>query len=100
LKLQGLEPIAWKTTTQIRGVFKTSFEQCQLLYFNPHSFRDTLSLIGKKTCTTEQFQAWSKNLGHSKMSTSIDEYGDISTHRQFELMDGIKKLNQGGCFNY
>jgi integrase len=95
---QGLEPIFWKTTTQIRVVFKTSFENCQLPYFNPHSFRDTLSLIGKKTCTIEQFQAWSQNLGHSKMSTSIDDYGNISTHRQFELIEGIKSLNQGGCF--
>ncbi len=95
---QGLEPIFWKTTTQIREIFKTSFEKCQLPYFNPHSFRDTLSMIGKRTCTIEQFQAWSQNLGHSKMSTSIDDYGNISTHRQFELIDGIKNLNQGGCF--
>lgn len=97
---QGLEPIFWKTTTQIRQIFKSSFEKCQLPYFNPHSFRDTLSLLGKRSCTIEQFQAWSQNLGHSKMSTTLDEYGNISTHRQFELIGGIKDLNQGGRFNY
>ena len=94
----GLEPIHWKTTTQIRGIFKNSFERCGLPYFNPHSFRDTLMLIGKQTCTIEQFQAWSQNIGHEKMGTSLDEYGKISTHRQFELMNGVKVLNQGNCF--
>jgi integrase/recombinase XerD len=97
-KAQGLELISWRTTTQIREVFKNSFEKCGLPYFNPHSFRDTLSSIGKKTCTLEQYQAWSQNFGHSKMSTTLDDYGNISTHRQFELIDGIKNLNRGGCF--
>lgn len=96
---QGLEPTHWKTTTQIREIFKNSFEKCQLPYYNPHSFRDTLSMLGKKTCTLEQYQAWSQNLGHSKMSTSLDDYGNVSTQRQFELIEGIKNLNQGGYFN-
>ena len=95
---QGLEPVFWRTTTQVREIFKSAFENANLPYFNPHSFRDTLSMLGKKSCTIEQFQAWSQNLGHSKMSTTLDDYGNINTHRQFELIAGIKKLNQGGCF--
>jgi len=47
---QGLEPNSWKSTTQIREIFKNSFAKCQLPYYNPHSFRDTLSMLGKKTC--------------------------------------------------
>ena len=86
---QGLEPTSWKSTTQIREIFKNSFAKYQLPYYNPHSFRDTLSMLGKKTCTLEQYQAWSQNLGHSKMSTTLDEYGNISTHRQFELIEGM-----------
>lgn len=86
---QGLEPIFWKTTTQIRDIFKNSFAKCGFPYYNPHSFRDTLSMLGKKTCTLEQYQAWSQNLGHSKMSTTLDEYGGISVHRQFDLIGGM-----------
>lgn len=67
---QGIEPTAWKTTAQIREIFKTSFEKYGLPYFNPHSFRDTLSMLGKKTCTIEQYQAWSQNLGHSNEHNS------------------------------
>jgi len=38
----------------------------------------------------EQYQAWSQNLGHSKIATTLDEYGGISTHRQFELIESLK----------
>jgi hypothetical protein len=48
----------------------------------------------------ERYQAWSQNLGHSKMSATLDEYGNISTHRQFELIERISELNQGECFNH
>ena len=90
-KAQGLEPIGWKSTTQIREIFKNSFAKCQLPYYNPHSFRDTLSMLGKKNLRRfEQYQAWSQNLGHSKMSTTLDDYGNISTHRQFELIEGME----------
>lgn len=92
-KAQGIEPIGWKTTTQIREIFKKSFAKCNFPYYNPHSFRDSLSMLGKQICTLEQYQAWSQNLGHSKMSTTLDEYGGISTHRQFELVGGIKEID-------
>ncbi len=32
------------------------------------------------------------------MSTTLDDYGGISTHRQFELIERINELNQGGGF--
>ena len=60
---------------------KNSFAKFGFAYYNPHSFRDTLSLLGKKSCTLEQYQAWSQNLGHSKISTTLDEYGGISKHK-------------------
>ncbi len=97
---QGLEPIHWKTSSQIRKIFKNSFEQFDLPYFNPHSFRDTLNEIGKNSCNIAQYKAWSQNLGHEKMSTSLDNYGNIDTHRQLELIDSVKELNKSNCFNY
>ncbi len=45
-------------------------------YYNPHSFRDTLVALGKKKCRTpEEFEAWSKNLGHEEMITTFRSYG-------------------------
>ena len=37
---QRLEPSSWKSTTQIKEIFKNSFAKCQPPYYNPHSFRD------------------------------------------------------------
>jgi hypothetical protein len=37
-----------------------------LPYFNPHSFRKTLALLGGRICKTpEEYKAWSQNLGTS-----------------------------------
>jgi len=54
----------------------------------------------KKLAALLANQAWSQNLGHSKISATLDEYGNISTHRQFELIERISELNQGECFSH
>jgi hypothetical protein len=49
--------------------------------------------LGKKLCRTpEEFEAWSKNLGHEQMLTTFRGYGSIDPHRQGEL---IKSLGLG-----
>jgi hypothetical protein len=59
----------------------------------PHSFRDTLVQLGKRLCgTPEEFEAWSKNLGHEHMLTTFRSYGTIDPHRQGEL---IKTIGSG-----
>ncbi len=76
------EEIGWKSAAQIREIFKNSFVKFGFPYYNTHSFRDTLSMLGKKTCTVlSNIKLLSQNLGHSKMSTTLDEYGGISVHR-------------------
>jgi hypothetical protein len=56
-----------------------------------HSFRDTLVRLGKRMCRTpEEFEAWSKNLGHEHMLTTFRSYGSsIDLHRQGELIKAI-----------
>jgi integrase/recombinase XerD len=98
---QGLEAIAWKSAAQIREIFKNSFAKCGFPYYNPHSFTDTLSMLGKKTCIVlSNIKLLSQNLGHSKMSTTLDEYDGISTHRQFELIGGMKSEAKLIYFDY
>lgn len=85
-----LKPIHWKTTTQIRKIFKKAFESAGLPYYNPHSFRNTLVELGQKICTNpEQFKAWSQNLGHESPLTTFISYGTLSLHRQREVMEGL-----------
>lgn len=80
----------WQGAGPIRDVFRASFEAAGLPYFNPHSFRDTLVQLGEQVCTTpEQFKAWSQNLGHERVMTTLTSYGTVAPHRQAELIRGM-----------
>lgn len=83
----GLEPVAWSSAGQIRQIFKAAFERAGIPYFHPHSFRDTLTILGEQVCSTpEEFKAWSQNLGHDNPLTTFTSYGKVSLHRQGELI--------------
>lgn len=88
----GLGRTQWATASPIRTIFREAFEAAGLPYFNPHSFRRTLVLLGETLCQTpEEFKAWSQNLGHEGVLTTFYSYGSISERRQREL---IKALSQ------
>jgi integrase len=88
----GLERKHWSTAEPIRRIFKRAFEGADLPYFKPHSFRDTLVQLGERKCTTpEAFKAWSQNLGHEKVLTTLTSYGAVAPHRQAELIRGLGK---------
>ena len=89
---QGMEPLPWSSAGQIREIFKAAFQHAGISYFNPHSFRDTLVILGEQICKTpEQFKAWSQNLGHESPLTTFTSYGKVSLHRQGELIRGAGK---------
>lgn len=86
----GVEPEHWQTTSPVREIFHEAFTKAGLPYYNPHSFRDTLVLLAEKCCPTiEALKAWSQNLGHDSMLTTLTSYGTISTHRQGEVIRNI-----------
>ena len=88
--VDGLEPYFWSNAQPIRNIFRQAFVSAGFPYFNPHSFRDTLVRLGKKLCKTpEEFEAWSKNLGHEQMLTTFRSYGSIDPHRQGELIKSL-----------
>jgi len=67
-----------------------------LPYFNPHSLRDMLAQLGERICSTpEAFKAWSQNLGHSDVLTTLTSYGQVPPHRQAELMRGLSARPSG-----
>ncbi|MAM70223.1 MAG: recombinase XerC [Gammaproteobacteria bacterium] len=86
----GLKREHWKNAGPIRRIFRESFQAAGLPTFNPHSFRDTLTSLGFKRCKSpEQFKAWSKNLGHEDVLTTLTNYGDISHERQKEIIQNL-----------
>lgn len=86
----GLRRDGWHSAGPIREIFRGAFEAAGLPYFNPHSFRDTLVQLGEQICPTiETFKAWSQNLGHERVMTTLTSYGTVAPHRQAELIRGM-----------
>jgi len=87
----GIARTSWTTAEPIRKIFRSAFEGAGLPYFNPHSFRKTLARLGEKLCTTpEEFKAWSQNLGHEQVSTTLTSYGAVPLHRQSEIILSLR----------
>jgi integrase/recombinase XerD len=86
----GLERAHWTTASPIRKVFRVAFNAAGLPYFNPHSFRSTLARLGETRCRTpEEFKAWSQNLGHEKVLTTLVSYGYVAKERQAAIMANL-----------
>ena len=91
----GLGKDHWSSTEPIRKIFRSAFGQAGLAYFNPHSFRHMLAMVGERVCQTpEQFKAWSQNLGHERVMTTFNSYGPVSPWRQGEIMRTLAGLDQ------
>ncbi len=97
----GILRSGWRTTQPINAIFRRAFEAAGLPYFNPHSFRDMLTRhVMTMSLTPEAFKAWSQNLGHADVTTTLTSYGQVPTHRQGELIRAIGNAgNQAGGVN-
>ncbi|WEK49040.1 MAG: hypothetical protein P0Y66_14905 [Candidatus Kaistia colombiensis] len=78
----------------VREIFRQACQAAEIRYFHPHLFRKTLARLGEKMCRTpEEFKAWSQNLGHNKVSTTFEHYGQVDTDRQHELIQALASRN-------
>ncbi len=88
----GLKREHWSNASPIRKIFKEAFNNADLEYFNPHSFRNTLALFGQKKCSNpEEFKVWSQSLGHERVLTTFMSYGEVQPQRQAEIFQQLKK---------
>ena len=86
----GLAREHWTGTGPIRAIYRDAFTAAGLPYFNPHCFRDALVQLGERICTTpEHFKAWSQNLGHERVLTTLTSYGKVPAARQADLIRGL-----------
>jgi integrase/recombinase XerD len=86
----GLDRAPWKTATPVRDIFREAFERVGLPYYSPHSLRKTLGALGERMCqNAEQLKAWSQNLGHDSVMTTLTSYGAVSSARQAEIIRSL-----------
>ena len=86
----GLSRDVYSSASTIREVIKSAFANAGLPVFAPLNFRKTLVKHGDQVCKTrEQFKAWSQNLGHDSVVTTLSAYCPVSNERQAELIRGL-----------
>lgn len=86
----GLERQHWSGTGPIRAIYRDAFAAAGLPYFNPHCFKDALTALGMQICrNAEDLKAWSQNIGHEKVLTTLTSYGKVPVARQAELIRGL-----------
>lgn len=90
-QVAGLAGEHWSSAAAIRKIFKCAFSLAGLPNFNPHSFRNTLAMLGESLChSAEEFKAWSQNLGHEGVLTTFYSYGEVQNNRQGEIFQQLK----------
>jgi len=86
----GLSREPYSNTQTINAVFAAAFVSAGLPGFTPHSIRKTLAMLMDKYCTTmEERKAWSQNLGHEELATTVSAYMPVSRDRQRDLLRSI-----------
>ncbi|MEP7241399.1 MAG: tyrosine-type recombinase/integrase [Devosia sp.] len=83
----GFSRTCWANADPIRSVFKRAFLSVGLPYFNPHSFRKTLTRLGMELPLSDAARkAWSQNLGHDDVMVTLRSYGELPRHQQHQLI--------------
>lgn len=83
----GLDRKHWSNATPIRKIFGEAFSSAGLPTFPPHRVRKTLAQLGERVCRNpEDFKAWSQNLGHEQVMTTLFAYGEVAPRRQAEII--------------
>jgi len=89
-KAVGLDMQCWKNAGPVRKLFKEAFEGAGFKYHSPHMVRSTLARYGENLgLPIRAYHAWSKNLAHKDMMTTLTNYGDIPPHEQADLIRQI-----------
>lgn len=88
----GLAREFWTTAGPIRAIFREAFAGAGLPYFHPHTFRKTLAQLAERVCPdAESLKAWSQNLGHEDVLTTLRSYGTVPATRQADLMKNLSR---------
>lgn len=86
----SIEPFYWKDTSRIREIFKKRFQQANISYYPPHSFRHLAFQLALKSCKNgEQFKAVSQNFGHENLATTFGSYANNPPYKLSEILAGI-----------
>ncbi|MEO0630736.1 MAG: integrase, partial [Planctomycetota bacterium] len=77
----------WSSAAAVSRICKAAFTAAGLPAYTPHLIRKTLVDLASQHClSAEEFKAWSQNLGHEDVLTTLRSYGAVSNGRQREII--------------
>jgi integrase/recombinase XerD len=83
----GLSRDFWANATPVRDIFRKAFTGAGLPSFAPHSFRHMLVQIAyQRKLSAAHLKAWSQNLGHEGLLTTLTSYGTLPLEMQGQLI--------------
>lgn len=83
----GLSREHWANASPVRAIFNAAFAAVDLPSFTPHRFRDMIvSEAYRRKLPTNELKAWSQNLGHEGLLTTLTSYGKPSLEEQGQLI--------------
>lgn len=83
----GLSRDCYTNGSKLNAIIRSAFASVQLPEYTPHSFRSTLAMLGNEVCKDmEQLKAWSMNMGHDSLVTTVSSYMPVTRQRQAELI--------------
>jgi integrase len=95
-RASGIDAAHWSDASPVRAIVRQAFAGAGLPYYPPHSFRHTLGHLMQSVCRTpRQIKAWSQNLGHENIATTLTSYGTIDPHQQGEVIGAISLETEG-----
>jgi len=92
-QVQGLSRDLYSSANALRDMLGKSFELAGLPKYPPHSFRKTITKWGQGFYTSpEAFKAFSQNLGHESVKTTMDSYCPVSLDEQRRLIKATEQI--------
>lgn len=86
-QVNGLSREMYKSANALRLIVGQAFEDAGLQKYPPHSFRKTITKWGQNVYSSpEALKAFSQNLGHESVVTTIDSYCPVSSDEQKRLI--------------
>ena len=89
----GLSREGFSNAAKLNTIIKGAFAAVQMPQYTPHAFRKTLTVLGDELCLNRtQFKAWSMNLGHENVATTINSYLPMTTQGQMETIRNMGRI--------
>jgi len=84
----------YANSAHVNAVIRGAFSQVQMHPFTPHSIRKTLGQeMSDRKLPLDAQKAWSQNLGHENMATTISSYLPVSLQEQGKLIKALYRMN-------